>query len=86
MVNNRNAIISNVRSHLRRLAKSRKTRMVTADDVHTYLDKQNKRWNTNARLSVIQSAFSAPEFRAAGETASQREAARYRKITEYRVK
>lgn len=81
---NRDSLINNATSHLRKVARNRTNRVVTADDVHVYLDRQTRRMNANQRLSVIQSIFRNGQWTAVGNTASEREAARYRRITEYR--
>ena len=79
---------SNVISYLRKIARSRKNRAVTADDVHTYINRytRGKRFTTMARLSIINSVFSGTNFTALSEVASQREAAKNRYITLWRVK
>lgn len=77
--------VSKLSTYLRSLAKSRRSKVVTADDVHKFLDTKTKvsKNATRKRLSYINSALREPNFYAIGEVASARPAARGRMITEW---
>lgn len=75
-----------MRSWLSGLARRRSTGTVTADDVHTYLDREGVRpQQVKTRLSFINSVLREPNFEYAGETPSSRPAARGRMITEWTI-
>lgn len=73
-------------SYLRGLARRRSNGVVTADDVHRYLDVNTTLGPeyTDIRLSYINSAFQSGEFRPTGyEVSSERPAAKSRMISEW---
>lgn len=75
-----------MRSWLYNLARRRSTGTVTADDAHTYLDREGVRpQQVRTRLSFINSVLREPNFEFAGMTPSQRPAARGRTITEWTI-
>jgi len=75
-----------MRSWLSGLARRRSNGTVTADDVHTYLDREGVRpQQVRTRLSFINSVLREPNFEYAGETPSSRPAARGRMITEWTI-
>ena len=77
---------SKMRSWLYSLARKRSTGTVTADDAHTYLDRQGVRpQQVRTRLSFINSVLREPNFEYAGMTNSSRPAARGRAITEWTI-
>ena len=81
----REKMVSSLSNHLRSLARKRSTSVVTADDAHNYLSKNGFVRNPIARLSVINSVLRTPTFEAVGSTASTREAAKGRMITEWSI-
>lgn len=73
-----------MRSWLYSLARRRSSQTVTADDVHTYLDRQGVRpRQVRTRLRFINSVLREPNFAYAGQTASTRPAAKGRAIWQY---
>lgn len=77
---------SRMRNWLYSLARRRSTGTVTADDAHTYLDREGVRpQQVRTRLSFINSVLREPNFEVAGMTSSQRPAARGRAITEWTI-
>jgi hypothetical protein len=75
-----------MRSWLNKLVRRRSTGVVTADDAHTYLDREGVRpQQVRTRLSFINSVLREPNFEYAGETPSSRPAARGRMITEWTI-
>lgn len=75
-----------MRSWLSGLARRRSTGTVTADDVHTYLDREGVRpQQVRTRLSFINSVLREPNFEVTGETPSSRPAARGRMIAEWTI-
>lgn len=75
-----------MRSWLNKLVSRRSTGVVTADDAHTYLDREGVRpQQVRTRLSFINSVLREPNFEYAGETPSSRPAARGRMITEWTI-
>lgn len=79
----REKTVSGLRQYLRNTANRRSSGTVTADDAHTYLNKQGlSPLMIRTRLSFINSAFSNG-FKAVGEVASGRPSAKGRYITEW---
>lgn len=80
-----NALTSTTETYLQKLARSRRDRIVTADDVHMALNNSGVGRNeTEARLSIIERVLRTPRFRQTGETvASSRPRAKYRKINQW---
>lgn len=75
-----------MKSWLYSLARRRSTGTVTADDVHTYLDREGVQpQQVRTRLSFINSVLREPNFDRAGMTNSTRPAARGRTITEWTI-
>lgn len=78
--------VSNVRSYLRGLARKRNSGTVTADDIHMYWNRNHIRANLSQKLSVINTVFADSSFKRVAYVASNRQVARYRKISEYTVR
>jgi hypothetical protein len=77
-------LVREARSYLRKLYRNRTGRGVTADDVHRFMTKEGVRLTPNQRMGLIQSVLRGDErLYAADLIPSQRNAARYRKITEW---
>jgi hypothetical protein len=74
-----------MRTYLTSLARRRNSGTVTADDAHTYLDRQGVKSQPTTRLRFINSVLRQPMFFQAGTVASSRPAARGRAITEWTV-
>ena len=75
---------SKLATYLRRLAKTRRSARVTADDAHTFLTRNGVRVKqVRTRLSYINSVLREPEFMPLGKTPSTRPTARGRFITEW---
>lgn len=75
-----------MKSWLYSLARRRSTGTVTADDAHTYLDREGVRpQQVRTRLSFINSVLREPNFAPVGVINSQRPAARSRTITEWTI-
>lgn len=74
-----------MRSWLYSLARRRSNRTVTADDAHTYLDRQGVRSQVRTRLSFINSVLREPTFESAGMTRSTRPAAKGRAISQWTI-
>ena len=72
-----------LRSYLRNLINRRSNSVVTADDVHTFLNKRSIAGNATTRLAYVNSTLRAPDFTTIGETLSQRPVARSRKISQW---
>lgn len=73
-----------MRSWLYSLARRRASQTVTADDVHTYLDRQGIRpRQVRTRLRYINTVLREPNFEYAGQVASQRPAAKGRAIWQW---
>lgn len=81
--NNFTRTASRMRSWLSSLARRRSNRTVTADDVHTYLDRQGVRSQVRTRLSYINSVLREPNFECTGTTRSSRPAAKGRTIGQW---
>ena len=76
--------VSRMRTWLYSLVRRRNSGTVTADDVHTYLNREGVRpQQIRTRLSFINSVLRAPNFEPAGMTSSTRPAAKGRAITEW---
>jgi len=68
------------------LSRRRSTGIVTADDAHTYLDREGVRpQQVRTRLSFINSVLREPNFECAGMTNSVRPAAKGRVISEWMI-
>jgi hypothetical protein len=79
-------LTNKMRTWLRSIARRRSSGTVTADDVHTYLDRQGIRpQQVRTRLSFINAVLRQPDFEYAGSTKSNRPVARGRAITEWMV-
>jgi hypothetical protein len=78
------ATANKMRSWLYSIARKRVNGVVTADDAHTYLDRQGIRpTQFLTRLSFINSVLRSSNFVYAGETQSKRPVAKGRVITEW---
>jgi threonyl-tRNA synthetase len=76
--------VNGMRSWLYSLVRRRANATVTADDAHTYLDRQGFRKNeVFTRLSFINTVLRDGNFIYAGRTPSTRPAARRRLINEW---
>lgn len=74
-------VVNGLRSWLYNIARKRTSRTVTADDAHTYLDRQGFRKNeVYTRLSFINSVLREGNFRCVGMMPSERPVARRRLI------
>lgn len=81
-----NRTASRMRSWLYSIARKRSSGTVTADDVHTYLDREGvRRQQVRTRLSFINSVLREPNFEYVGMTASERPAAKGRSIAEWSI-
>jgi hypothetical protein len=79
-----NRTVSRMRTWLYSLVRRRNSGTVTADDVHTYLNREGVRpQQIRTRLSFINSVLRAPNFEPTGMTSSTRPAAKGRWITEW---
>lgn len=79
--------VNGMRSWLASLARKRVGGTVTADDAHTYLDREGvSRKHVRARLSFINSVLRPGNFDYAGVTPSTRPAARRRLINEWTIR
>lgn len=76
----------NMKGYLRGLSSRRSSKVVTADDAQNYLSAQGVSRSVRTRLSLINSVLRRPFFKNVGSTASSREPARYRQITEWRAR
>lgn len=73
-----------MRSWLYSLVRRRASHTVTADDAHTYLDREGiRKGHIRTRLSFINSVLREANFDYAGMTPSTRPAARRRLINEW---
>ena len=80
------ASVSGMRSYLNRIARNRKSNIVTADDAHRYLDSVGvSPRNVTGRLRFINSVLRTPNFYQAGMVKSTRVAARGRSITQWKL-
>lgn len=78
--------VAKLRTWLSALARRRTSRMVTADDAHTYLDRQGvKPDQYRTRLRFINSVLRNPNFQQAGTSRSTRPVARGRTISNWTV-
>lgn len=74
-------------SYLRSLANRRKNGVVTADDAHTYLNRNGISTQFRTRLSFINSVLRSPMFETTGNTKpSSRPAAKGRAISVWYAK
>jgi hypothetical protein len=81
-----NRTANRMRSWLYTLARRRANGTVTADDAHTYLDREGVRpQQVRTRLSFINSVLREGNFEYAGYTSSTRPAAKGRAICEWTV-
>jgi hypothetical protein len=72
--------------YLKDIARKRVSNTITADDVHTFLNRNGVgKKNVNARLSYINSALREPRFVPVGNVPSSRPEARGRYITEWSI-
>jgi hypothetical protein len=79
-------MVTRMRSWLTGLARRRSSRVVTADDVHSYLDRQGVSNRAQTRLRFINSVLREPTFYSTGmTTTSTRPVAKGRAITEWTV-
>lgn len=77
-----NRTVLKMRTWLKSIASRRNSGTVTADDVHTYLDREGvRRQQVRTRLAFINAALRTPYFTNVGDRASLRPAARYRTIS-----
>jgi hypothetical protein len=74
-------LVSGMRSYLNRLARNRVSETVSADDAHTYLDRNRVSTSPTVRLRFINSVLRTPQFSYAGVTTSSRPVAKGRTIT-----
>jgi len=82
----RESVVNKLTSYLRRLSRTRSTRVVTADDAQRFLD----RTLTNAasqdeRLSFIRTVLASPTFESVGRRPSSRPVAKGRLVTEWKA-
>lgn len=76
--------VNKMRTWLYSIARKRVTGIVTADDAHTYLDREGVRpQQVRTRLRFINSVLRSPNFEYAGATPSERPVAKRRMITEW---
>lgn len=80
---NDNRLERQLHSYLRGLSFRRVNGVVTADDAHRFLGRKGVRNAPEVRLSYINRVFRSRTFINMGERASQREQAKYRKITQW---
>lgn len=80
-------IVRGMRSWLYSLSRRRVNNTVTADDAHTYLDRQGfRKREIFTRLSFINAVLRDGNFDVVGKTPSTRPAARRRLINEWMAK
>ncbi len=84
-MSNKDQVVSGATTYLRRVGGRRTNKQVTADDVHTYLDREGYTANSNDRISVVRSVLQEPLFKPVGFVQSEREAARGRMIRRWKV-
>lgn len=76
--------VNRMRTWLYSLVRRRASGTITADDVHTYLNREGVRpQQVRTRLSFINSVLRSPNFESVGMTSSTRPAAKGRAITEW---
>ena len=79
--------VRGMRSWLNTLVRRRANRMVTADDAHTYLDRQGFRKNeVFTRLSFINTVLRDGNFDVIGRVPSERPVARRRLINAWTIR
>ena len=77
---------SKMRTWLYDIARKRVDGTVTADDAHTYMDREGiRKQQIRTRLSFINSVLREPNFIPVGVTRSERPAAKGRAINEWAV-
>lgn len=82
----RETTVRRIASYLRSLATRRSTGVVTADDVHNYLNRDGVRpQQVRTRLSFINAVFNSGMFEQAGMMPSARPEAKGRSITTWSV-
>jgi hypothetical protein len=82
---NREKIVNGLSTYLRSLSRKRSNNVISADDAHTFLDRQGWSRKPAQRLSVINAVLREPMFESVGSMPSSREAARGRAITQWEV-
>jgi hypothetical protein len=81
-----NRTVNKLRTYLRSLARKRAAGIVTADDAHTFLDREGVRpQQVRTRLAFINAALRQPTFEVIGMSPSMRSAARGRMISEWSI-
>jgi len=81
-----NVTAKRMTSYLRSLASRRSTGIVTADDVHNYLNREGVQpKQVRTRLSFINSVFGSGMFEQTGTVASSRPAAKGRAISTWTI-
>lgn len=78
-------VANRMRTWLMNLARKRSSGVVTADDAHTYLDRQGVQAQPRTRLRYINTVLREPTFAYEGQTRSTRPRAKGRMITEWTV-
>lgn len=80
-----NRTTNKLRSYLRSLSRRRNSGTVTADDVHTFLNRNTNidENSSTLRVAFVNKVFQSPDFEPVGYTRSTRPAARGRVITEW---
>lgn len=79
-------MVRGLTSYLRSLATRRSTGIVTADDVHTYLNRKGiSSRAVSTRLSFVNSVLRSPVFESAGSVYSSRPQAKGRSITAWQL-
>jgi hypothetical protein len=73
-------LVSGMRSYLNRLARGRTSGTVSADDAHTFLDRNGVSESPRVRLRFINSVLRTPQYSYAGVTTSTRPVAKGRTI------
>lgn len=77
-----------LRAYLRRLASSRRTGTVSADDVYTFLSKNNIRMSQNQRIALTRRVLnegSDSEFVVSGFAPSSRPTAKGREVAQWEI-
>lgn len=79
-------LVSALTTYLRNLAGKRTNRTVSADDVHTFLTKRGvSERQVRTRLAYVNTVLRRPTFKRAGEVTSSRPAAKYRRVTSWKL-
>jgi hypothetical protein len=79
------AVAKKAANYVRGLGRKRAAGTVTADDVHTYLNRVGFNGEANERAAIVRSVFNTDSFEAVNTVPSARPEARGRKITQYEV-